>query len=57
MGAAVFVVLCIKDLGTKFEGVLMGGRGTIFQPAKSAFHAEVSALDLATDFLMELAGH
>lgn len=34
-----------------FESVLLGARGVLVNGAKSAFHTEVAALDLATEWL------
>ena len=49
------LVVCVRDSGDSFQNLLVGGRGELLTPARLAFHAEVTALDLATEFLMNLA--
>ena len=53
--AAAFEVVCIRAAGGRLQSQLLGGRGVLIRQARSAFHAEVSALDLAIEFLNKLA--
>ena len=54
-GAAAFVVVCVREHGGRFESILLGARGLLIKEARSAFHAEVTALDMATQFMCNLA--
>ena len=54
-GAAAFVVTCVIDTGSGFQSLLLGARGCLLANSKSAFHAEVTAIDMATEFLTNLA--
>ena len=56
VGAAAFVVYGIFDGDGAFQIELIGARGVFIDGSRSAFHAEVSALDLATEWLVELLG-
>ena len=40
---------------SKFESVLIGSRGVLIHNVRSAFRTEVSALDLATEWLINSA--
>ena len=56
-GAAAFVVCSVVVMdGDRLQSVLLGARGTLIEGARSAFHAEVSAIDLATEWLMKIRG-
>ena len=54
VGAAAFVVTCVKWNGESFTSILSGATGKYISDARSAFHAEVTALDLAVDFVRKL---
>ena len=53
-GAAAFVVTCIVSVGEGFETVVLGARGVWIEKPRSAFQTEVAALDLATEFCVNL---
>ena len=53
-GAAAFVLTSVHDRGNHFETVIIGARGILMKNARSAFHAEVTALDIATEFLLSM---
>ena len=54
-GAAAFAVALIQHDGHKFISTMIGARACPIAPARSAFQAEVAALDLAIEFLIHLA--
>ena len=54
-GAAAFVVAAIHANGESVETKIVGARGLYMTTACSAFHAEVTALDIATEFVIQLA--
>ena len=54
-GAAAFVVLGIRDTELGLQTDLLGGRGVQIHPSKSAFQAEVAALDMATAWTIGIA--
>ena len=54
LGAAAFVGIVCRD-GCEFKHTLLGARACLIHGAKSAFHAEVSALDMACEFLATLS--
>ena len=51
-GAAALVVFCIRD---QLETSLLEARGWHMVGTRSAFHAEVSALDKATELLSKIS--
>ena len=55
IGAAAFVILLIRDTGEQLAPILFGARGIMMANAQSAFHAEVAALDAATEILEQIA--
>ena len=50
--ALILVKICRTEVGLQPD--LIGARGTIEQGPTSAFHMEVTALDLATQYIIEL---
>ena len=50
-GAAAFVITCVSKNGSS---TLLGTRGIWMEEAKSAFHAEVQALEAATEYVERL---
>ena len=56
-GAATFVVCAVIDHDGVFKDKIIGAEGYFMSNAHSAFHAEVTALDVATEFLVKLIGH
>ena len=54
IGAAAFVVTCVKWDGERLQSVMMGSRGILIEGARSAFHTEVTALDMAVRFVLDL---
>ena len=56
-GAAAFVVTCVRWDGQQLHSELLGGRGILIKEARSAFHTEVTALDMAVQFMLEFVAH
>ena len=54
VGAAAFVVTCVEWNGECWYSTLLGARGLMIEGARSAFHSEVAALDLAVEFIQKL---
>ncbi len=55
IGAAAFVLVCVRYTDAGFQADLIGGRGIVVHGARSPFHMEVTALDIATQYLKELS--
>ena len=55
VGVAAFVILRIDSAGEGLRSSTVGARGCVIRNARSAFHAEVAGLDLATEFILRLA--
>lgn len=53
VGAAAFVVTSVRWDGEHFQSALLGVGGTFIAKARSAFQAEVIALDNAVDFILQ----
>ena len=53
-GAAAFVVAVVTDCNGYLSTKIIGAKGLFMSAAKSAFHAEATALDEATEFLARL---
>ena len=54
-GAAAFAVVLIQARREELQTTIIGSRGIFLPAAKSSFHAEVAALDLAIEFVLETA--
>ena len=55
MGAGAIVVTSVAQNGVGFKSTLLGAKGKLVLGARSAFHAEVTALDLAVELLLKLS--
>ena len=55
VGAGAIIVTSVKQNGEAFESAMIGAKGKLILGAKSAFHAEVTALDIAIEFLLNLS--
>ena len=53
-GATGIVILISNVAGGELKSIIAGFAGQQINPVRSAFHAEVSALDWATEFLTTL---
>jgi hypothetical protein len=53
-GAAAFVIVAVTDAGEEFQCELIGARGVLVKDARSAFHMEVLALELAIEFALNI---
>ena len=56
VGAAAFVVKAVAERDGIYENKLVVTTGVLIRDCKSAFHAETTALDLATTWVTKTAG-
>ena len=54
LGAAAFVVTAVHHVNSSFEYSVLGARGILLRNARSAFQAEVLALDIAIEYISKL---
>ena len=55
VGSAAMVLVFILWDGNDWQREIVGARGILLQPAESSFHSEVAALEMATEFMLEMA--
>ena len=54
-GATAFVITAIIDSGGKIENKIIGAHGRLLSIVYSAFHTEVTALDMAISYFANIA--
>jgi len=52
LGAAAIVIVAVREEGGQFHHEIVGARGVLVKPARSAFQMEVMALDMAIAVLL-----